>query len=197
MIAYNFRCATFSDGLQQQKENRGMPLADKDWTEDEQLRLEELHKSGMTHSQIGAILGRTRNSIIGRVMRTGLRDKGYREGYRAKPTYAQRSQAQKEYVPRRRIAREKSPKSPLAAALETVAYMEISHPTEMRLIDNIVDLKSNSCRFPIGDPGTESFAYCGNDAIQLLPYCQHHARIAYQPPAVRTKRKEASYGPKV
>jgi GcrA cell cycle regulator len=161
-----------------------MPLTDKDWTEDEQLRLEELHKSGMTHSQIAAVLGRSRNSVIGRVMRTGLRDKGYREGYRGKPTYAQRSQAQKEYVPRRRIRREKTP---LAAALETDEYMEPSHPTGMRLIDNILDLKKNSCRFPLGDPGTDGFRYCGNDAVQLLPYCPHHARIAYQPPQQRRR----------
>ena len=170
-----------------------MPLTEKPWTEDEQNRLEELHKSGMTHGQIGAQLGRTRNSVIGRVMRTGLRDKGYREGYRARPTPTQRSKAQKEYVTRKRIAEKKSP---VVAAAEIVAYMEASHPAEMRLIHNIVDLKGNSCRFPIGDPASPEFAYCGNDAIQFCSYCAHHARLAYQPPVTRS-RKETSYGPKV
>ena len=165
------------------------------WTEEEQNRLEELHKSGMTHSEIGAKLGRTRNSVIGRVMRTGLRDTGYREGYRVKPTPTQRSKAQHEYVTLRRITAAKE--SPQTAVAETVAYMETSHPAEMRLIHNIVDLKRNSCRFPIGDPASPEFAYCGNEAVQLLPYCAHHTRMAYQPAAVRTRRKDASYGPKV
>jgi GcrA cell cycle regulator len=162
------------------------------WTEERHARLEELYREGWTSSQIGAELGCSRNAVIGRIMRSGLREKGYEEGYRVKPTPTVRAAQQRQRLGVPRVKR----KSYVAATLETVAYLEPSHPKKMRLIENIVDLKSNSCRFPIGDPCTANFAYCGNDAMERLPYCPHHTRIAYSPPQPRRKQ-EVSYGPKV
>ncbi len=36
------------------------------------------------------------------------------------------------------------------------------------------------CRWPIGDPRSPDFRFCGCPAQEGLPYCADHARIAYQ-----------------
>ena len=36
------------------------------------------------------------------------------------------------------------------------------------------------CRWPIGDPRSANFRFCGCIAHEGLPYCSEHARIAYQ-----------------
>lgn len=42
-------------------------------------------------------------------------------------------------------------------------------------------LTKTSCRWPIGDPQHEDFGFCGVTAVPGLPYCEPHARRAYQP----------------
>ncbi|MCL2474148.1 MAG: GcrA family cell cycle regulator [Alphaproteobacteria bacterium] len=36
------------------------------------------------------------------------------------------------------------------------------------------------CRWPIGDPRSANFRFCGCISHEGLPYCSEHARIAYQ-----------------
>ncbi|MDQ5827231.1 MAG: GcrA family cell cycle regulator, partial [Chloroflexota bacterium] len=42
----------------------------------------------------------------------------------------------------------------------------------------------------LGDPTTPEFRYCGAHAVEGLPYCAHHAQMAYQP-ATERKRLRA------
>ena len=53
----------------------------------------------------------------------------------------------------------------------------------------ILTLTSSTCRWPIGDPGEEDFRFCGAVAKEDGPYCEFHARLAYQPPASRDSRR--------
>jgi GcrA cell cycle regulator len=57
------------------------------------------------------------------------------------------------------------------------------------LIDNIIpigqrrtllELTEQTCRWPIGDPGSGDFFFCGGNPIGGLPYCAYHSRVAYQ-----------------
>jgi GcrA cell cycle regulator len=48
-------------------------------------------------------------------------------------------------------------------------------------------LSESMCRWPLGDPTTAEFRFCGAHAITGLPYCTHHARVAYQPAAERKR----------
>lgn len=48
------------------------------------------------------------------------------------------------------------------------------------------ELHAQHCRFPYGDPGHPDFLFCGSPK-QRGPYCEHHARIAYQPPRDRNR----------
>ncbi len=36
------------------------------------------------------------------------------------------------------------------------------------------------CRWPIGDPRSPDFRFCGCETVEGLPYCTEHARVAYQ-----------------
>jgi len=39
-----------------------------------------------------------------------------------------------------------------------------------------------NCRWPLGDPLSEDFAYCGLQPAPGRSYCAGHCRLAYQPP---------------
>ena len=41
-------------------------------------------------------------------------------------------------------------------------------------------LKPNQCRWPIGDPDSENFHFCGETVFVGKPYCYEHCRQAYQ-----------------
>jgi len=50
----------------------------------------------------------------------------------------------------------------------------IQHSLEM------ANLKPNQCRWPIGDPDSEHFHFCGEQVFVGKPYCYEHCRQAYQ-----------------
>ena len=50
----------------------------------------------------------------------------------------------------------------------------IQHSLEM------ANLKPNQCRWPIGDPDSENFHFCGKQVFTGKPYCYEHCRLAYQ-----------------
>jgi GcrA cell cycle regulator len=66
----------------------------------------------------------------------------------------------------------------------------MDHEPEPELIENIIpigqrrtllELNENTCRWPIGDPATSEFFFCGGPPLTGLPYCNYHSRAAYQP----------------
>jgi GcrA cell cycle regulator len=51
----------------------------------------------------------------------------------------------------------------------------------------IMDLREYMCRWPMGDPTTPEFRFCGARSSTGMPYCAYHSRIAYQPAADRRR----------
>lgn len=47
----------------------------------------------------------------------------------------------------------------------------------------LLELNEETCRWPVGDPKSESFYFCGDRAEQGRPYCCAHMRRAYEPVA--------------
>ncbi len=43
------------------------------------------------------------------------------------------------------------------------------------------ELNEATCRWPVGDPGSTEFFFCGGPSIGSSPDCTHHSRVAYQP----------------
>lgn len=56
---------------------------------------------------------------------------------------------------------------------------------------SLLELTERVCKWPIGDPNDEDFAFCGLDAVPGKPYCSHHIAIAFQPMSSRRDRARA------
>jgi GcrA cell cycle regulator len=52
----------------------------------------------------------------------------------------------------------------------------------------LLELSENTCKWPIGDPMSHDFNFCGNNSNGGSPYCQFHSKLAYQSPADRRRK---------
>jgi GcrA cell cycle regulator len=159
------------------------------WTDERVETLKKLWTDGLSASQIAAELGGiTRNAVIGKVHRLGL------AGRAKSPSTAQpRARKPRTHPHLLRVHR------PSIRGNTALAHaFEIDLEPEPELVDNVIplgqrrsllELNEDTCRWPIGDPGTADFFFCGGRAISGLPYCSHHSRIAYQPPSARRDRR--------
>ena len=59
---------------------------------------------------------------------------------------------------------------------------------------SILQLTEFTCKWPVGDPTQEDFYFCGRRSETGMPYCDHHARVAYQPAQDRRREKRAARG---
>ena len=155
------------------------------WTDERVELLKKLWADGLSASQIAAELGGvTRNAVIGKVHRLGLSG-------RAKSSSSGTPRPRK---PRSHMMRVSRPMSRGSNAL-ALAYDTDPEP-EPELIENIIpigqrrtllQLNEDTCRWPIGDPATPDFFFCGGKPLDGLPYCHYHSRVAYQPASDRRK----------
>ena len=51
----------------------------------------------------------------------------------------------------------------------------------------MANLKPNQCRWPIGDPDSDNFHFCGETVFTGKPYCYEHCRQAYQFTPIKKK----------
>ena len=158
------------------------------WSDERVEQLKKLWESGLSASQIAAELGNvTRNAVIGKVHRLGLSGRAKAPSTAApRPRKARPAQ----------MVRVSRPMSRGNTAL-ALAY-EMDHEPEPELIENIIplgqrrtllELNEDTCRWPIGDPATSDFFFCGGKPLGGLPYCNYHSRAAYQPANERRNRK--------
>jgi len=54
---------------------------------------------------------------------------------------------------------------------------ELFIPVENRL--TLLQLNEHTCKWPIGDPLTTEFYFCGQHSEEGKPYCEFHSRRAY------------------
>jgi GcrA cell cycle regulator len=158
------------------------------WTDDRVEQLKKLWEAGLSASQIAAELGNvTRNAVIGKVHRLGLSGRvktpSSAAPRRRKARPAQHMMRVSRPLPRGSAA--------LAHALEVemepdpIAYDNVV-PMSQRL--SLMELNEATCHWPIGDPESSEFFFCGGKSLQGLPYCANHSRIAYQPASDRRRR---------
>ena len=65
----------------------------------------------------------------------------------------------------------------------------------MSLKVTIVELRESMCKWPIGDPSSSEFRYCGSPSQAATPYCQYHGKLAYQPAQDRRRDRERDRRP--
>jgi GcrA cell cycle regulator len=162
------------------------------WTDERVELLRKLWLEGLSASQIARELanGITRNAVIGKVHRLGMSG-------RVKPASPVSSR------PRIKTMRPAHPRlsGPTMRGNTALALrpqpMEAPKPVEEIVIPisemvTILDLKEAMCRWPVGDPTTAEFRFCGakKPASGTSPYCPYHSRIAYQPLQERRRERE-------
>jgi GcrA cell cycle regulator len=139
------------------------------WTDERVEQLKGLWNEGLSASQIARALGGvSRNAVIGKVHRLGLAG-------RAVPARAERPRTQ------RRTAIHSAP-----------APMEVVEEDPIKLEDGnfatVLTITDRMCHWPIGDPSENEFHFCGRKPRTGSPYCEAHARKAYQPQQLKARR---------
>ncbi len=84
----------------------------------------------------------------------------------------------------------KTPVKRLPRALDTSRPGNANLALHQRIIQHALELaalKPNQCRWPIGDPDSEDFHFCGETVFVGKPYCYEHCRQAYQFTAPKKK----------
>ena len=159
------------------------------WTEERVEILTSLWKEGLSAAEIAKVLGGvTRNAVIGKVHRLRLSGRAPAHGTPRKKAERKpkKTPLQRPVTQGATALKAKVEAAPAPQAKPAVASL-VKTPQKGR-ITNIMELTRSTCRWPIGDPGEEDFAYCGCQASTGSPYCEAHARMAYQQPAERRKR---------
>lgn len=136
------------------------------WTQDRVGALKKLWLEGQSATQVAKQLGGgvTRNAVIAKVHRLGLSG-------RPEPSMPARASLSSFRPP----------------DLKRVAAQPVVPPAPPPVVPGTVvvsTLGAHMCKWPIGDPSTTEFSFCGRSTDFI--YCLEHAKVAYQPPTKRT-----------
>jgi GcrA cell cycle regulator len=170
------------------------------WTDERVELLKQLWLDGKSASQISAQLGHgtTRNAVIGKVHRLGLSGR-VKSSTPAAPRVRHRSPSSsspRSAAPRSGGGMRHATRGNAALAMafdpmldpDPVLYEDVVVPMSLRV--TIVDLKEAMCKWPLGDPTTPEFRYCGSPSLNTGPYCTYHGRLAYQPAQDRRRDRD-------
>lgn len=126
-------------------------------------RVTSLWTDGHSAGYIARDIGKTRNAVISKLHRLnlmrGTSKKVYNPGIRTK-------RVRPAPQPGRVVA--VAPKAPPQVYVEPAS----SVPPEQRV--KLLDLEPHHCRWPIGDPKTPEFGFCGAHKTVASMYCQRH-----------------------
>ena len=148
--------------------------------------LRQLALEGKSASSIAAALGApSRNAVIGKANRIGVKLTGNIH------CVAPRAGRPSKDRPRRpTIARTNSPLWKRAAVpaiprerKPAWAFAEAQVGEMLKV--GLDEIREDSCPWPLGDPTSEDFVYCGVQTAKGRSYCAGHCRMAYKPPNAR------------
>lgn len=166
------------------------------WNDERVELLRKLWAEGLSASQIaGRLGGVTRNAVIGKVHRLGLSG-------RATSSRSSAARPRRPHVPRQH----RTPGLVFGTRGNTALKVDYDLDTEPLPVPveelviplheraSILTLKEAMCHWPIGDPGEPEFHFCGRKTSSGVPYCDYHARMAYQPVQARRREKRFATG---
>ncbi len=188
------------------------------WTDERVETLKAMWAEGKSASQIAKELGGvTRNAVIGKVHRLGLSNRGP-NGDRAEDAElilaaepapaAPEAAATEEAAPVEAAAPAPAPRDPGLMRPKPVmgagqplppqpAGSEMSEEARANLDEvakkarrlSLMQLTERTCKWPIGDPATDDFWFCGLACVPGKPYCETHVAVAFQPMSARRDRR--------
>lgn len=187
------------------------------WTDERVETLKKMWAEGQSASQIAKELGGvTRNAVIGKVHRLGLSNRngggGTADKAKAEPAKAKAEPKAKAAKPaaaaaqpaeatpeparpatpaRRPIipAGQPLPPQPAANEISPEALASVREVEKKAKKLNLMELTERTCKWPIGDPATEEFWFCGLPVQAGKPYCEAHVGVAFQPMSSRRDRR--------
>ena len=187
------------------------------WTDDRVEMLKTMWGEGKSASQIAKELGGvTRNAVIGKVHRLGLSNrstpaKTAKEKPAAKEAAKPAAKAAPKPAPepKKEAAAEKpapaAPVSPARKAIIPAGQPLPPQPSNSEISEEalanvaavekkakkleLMQLTEKTCKWPIGDPATEDFWFCGLSVQAGKPYCEAHTSVAFQPMSSRRDRR--------
>ncbi|HSF91405.1 MAG TPA: GcrA family cell cycle regulator [Paracoccaceae bacterium] len=186
------------------------------WTDERVELLKKMWGEGQSASQIAKELGGvTRNAVIGKVHRLGLSNRATtptaaKPDAKAKPAAKpeQKSKAApkpsepvgasdpepapKPNLPVRKHiipAGQPLPPQPSANEISPEALAKVSEIEKKAKKLTLMELTERTCKWPVGDPATPDFWFCGLPVQQGKPYCEAHVGVAFQPMSARRDRR--------
>ncbi|MBR9820453.1 MAG: GcrA cell cycle regulator [Rhodobacteraceae bacterium] len=187
------------------------------WTDERVELLKKMWSEGQSASQIAKELGGvTRNAVIGKVHRLGLSNRSG-GGAQQPAAAAPKAEAKAKPAPKREAAPAPEPKpepAPQAAApapsparkaiipagqplppqpsaneISPEALAKVSEVEKKSKKLTLMELTERTCKWPVGDPATDDFWFCGLPSHNGKPYCEAHVGVAFQPMSSRRDRK--------
>ena len=160
------------------------------WTDERVELLKRLWAEGLSASQVAAELGGvTRNAVIGKVHRLQLSGRAKQSGG-PRPRRARTPRGP--HTGRPMTIGNTALKLQRAPLPRRIPIEDIVVPIPLR--KSILALNEKTCRWPVGDPVDEDFGFCGHEPRDNAPYCEYHARVAYQPQMERRRERRAATG---
>ncbi|MGV6812726.1 MAG: GcrA family cell cycle regulator [Brevirhabdus sp.] len=188
------------------------------WTEERVEILKTMWGEGKSASQIAKELGGvTRNAVIGKVHRLGLSNRagaGAKTAPKEKPAAKEPTKARaakpaakkaepagaqpaaaetpRPATPARKPivpAGQPLPPQPSANEISPEALAKVSEVEKKAKKLGLMELTERTCKWPVGDPATEDFWFCGLPVQQGKPYCEAHVGVAFQPMSSRRDRR--------
>ncbi|WP_027258189.1 MULTISPECIES: GcrA family cell cycle regulator [Leisingera] len=81
------------------------------------------------------------------------------------------------------------PPQPSANEISPEALAKVNEIEKKAKKLSLMDLTERTCKWPVGDPATEDFWFCGLPSQQGKPYCEAHVGVAFQPMSSRRDRR--------
>ena len=189
------------------------------WTDDRVEILKKLWVEGQSASQIAKELGGvTRNAVIGKVHRLGLSNRASSSSSSKSDTKSKTSvksmsdtkrvsnktsaskvtSANSPSEPRSNVtslrrqiipAGQPLPPQPSANEISPEALARVGEIEKKAKKISLLELTERTCKWPVGDPATEEFWFCGLPSQAGKPYCEAHVGVAFQPMSQRRDRR--------
>lgn len=140
------------------------------WTPEMERRLRTMREEGYSSDQIADKLGITKRAVVGKAFRLGLPRLPRKLSPKAKE---QKRGDHGGGLIRRMMVKAARPAEPYPTIIDDI-------PAEQRV--SFMELSETTCRWPLGDPGTAEFFFCGATPLEGRPYCPLHHVRAYENP---------------
>jgi GcrA cell cycle regulator len=158
------------------------------WTNEQYEKAKKLAEEGLSASEIGIHLGKTRNAVLGKLHRNGIEKRVRKES---------RKDTKRGRRPKRQFVLfntlgfiDKNSRVKKVHMVQDGYVPRPEEPAPEHQRKTLLELEEHHCRWPINDPLGPDFHFCGAEANVGSVYCPtHHAR-AYVTPVLKQRVSE-------